>query len=391
MAGGAQTVCCNTVIGSYAAQRLSGGANTVIGFRALTTATGATCGNTVIGNKAMYCAGGQGNVAIGNYALSNCCSASSSNNTGGCNTVVGFGAACGACLGSQNVIDGVCAMALATQSPACNVSIGAFSSLNFQTGNCNVMIGVNAFRCMGTGINNVAIGALALAGSGSNCAGSTIGYNIAIGNKALYKTISGCNNVAIGASAMCANVTGNCSIAIGRNALCSANSVTGCNIAIGDNAGSAHTGYNAIMIGAGSAGAAAGCANFISLGNASMNCFRAPTATITAISDCRDKTNIQGIPIGLDFIKQVRPVRFTWNMRDGNRPRTEDAGFIAQELNDVVQQYNANWLKLVSTENSDRFEASPAQLLPVVVKAIQELEEKFAALTTRVNTLEQNL
>jgi hypothetical protein len=31
------------------------------------------------------------------------------------------------------------------------------------------------------------------------------------------------------------------------------------------------------------------------------------------------------------------------------------------------------------------------KLLPVVIKAIQELEEKFASLSTQINTLEQNL
>jgi hypothetical protein len=118
------------------------------------------------------------------------------------------------------------------------------------------------------------------------------------------------------------------------------------------------------------------------LGNASIATIRAQVTTITALSDCRDKTNIQGIPVGLDFIKSVRPVKFTWNMRDGAKVGVEEHGFIAQELDDVQKTHDAEWLNLVLKDNPDRLEATPGKLLPVMIKAIQELEEKVAALTS---------
>jgi len=388
--------CNNVLIGSYAGQRLNvaGTSNTAVGFKALTTSGAFVIGNVAIGERSMYCSNGCHNTVVGRYALSNFCSAAGAATNSGCfNVVLGFSAACAACLGNGNIIMGSCAMGQTNQSPACNISIGPYSALNFQNGGVNVVMGCNAFRCLGTGSKNVAIGAGALAGNGSLCANSLIDSNVAVGYRSLYKTISGCNNVAIGPNALCANITGNCSIAIGRNALCGTNSVTGCNVAIGDNAGPTHTGYNAIMIGAGSAGAATGCNNFISIGNGNIACARVQVAW-TVLSDCRDKTNIQGIPIGLDFIKAVRPVKFTWDQRDapndGKKGMTQ-SGFTAQNLDEAVQQFDAEWMGLVNKDESDRWMVTHDRLLPVVVKAIQELEEKFAALTTRVNTLEQNL
>jgi hypothetical protein len=78
-------------------------------------------------------------------------------------------------------------------------------------------------------------------------------------------------------------------------------------------------------------------------------------------------------------------------MRDGAKVGGEEHGFIAQELDEVQKTHNAEWLNLVLKENPERLEATPGKLLPVVIKAIQELEEKFVSLTTRVNMLEQNL
>jgi hypothetical protein len=74
----------------------------------------------------------------------------------------------------------------------------------------------------------------------------------------------------------------------------------------------------------------------------------------------------------------VKPVRFQWNQRnapaDGKLGMTQ-YGFTAQQLDSVVQKHNASWINLVHKENSDKWEVTPDRLLPVVVKAIQEIEE----------------
>ena len=105
-------------------------------------------------------------------------------------------------------------------------------------------------------------------------------FRSAFGDGAGCTNTTGCNNTFIGSCAGCTNTTG-------------------CN--------NTFLGYNAIGVNATSV-------NTITLGNASIATIRAQVTTITALSDCRDKTNIQGIPVGLEFIKDIRPVKFEWNI-----------------------------------------------------------------------------
>ena len=48
-------------------------------------------------------------------------------------------------------------------------------------------------------------------------------------------------------------------------------------------------------------------------------------------------------------------------------------------------------MKLVVKGNPERLEATPGKLLPIMVKAIQELEEKFQNLFDRVGKIELKL
>ena len=50
------------------------------------------------------------------------------------------------------------------------------------------------------------------------------------------------------------------------------------------------------------------------------------------------------------------------------------AGFIAQELDEVQTTENAEWLNLVLKDNPEKWEATPGNLFPIVVKAIQDLK-----------------
>jgi hypothetical protein len=201
-----------------------------------------------------------------------------------------------------------------------------------------------------------------------NCIGAC---GIAVGYKALQYNTTGSNNIAIGSCALYYNTLG-----------CN-------NTAIGRCAGFTHTsGCNNTFVGHAAVGVNATSDNTITLGNASIATIRAQVTTITALSDCRDKTNIQGIPIGLDFIKDIRPVKFAWNMRDGAKVGQVEGGFIAQELDEAAQKHNVEWLGLVLKDNPDRLEASPGKLLPIVIRALQELDDKITALAERVVTLE---
>ena len=189
---------------------------------------------------------------------------------------------------------------------------------------------------------------------------------------ALTSSTTGCNNIAIGQCSLYLNVTGTNNISIGTFAGCS--NQTGC---------------NNIFLGCNAQGVTNASNNTITLGNASIATIRAQVTTITALSDQRDKTNVEDIPLGLDFLMEIRPVKFTWNMRDGAKVGQQEGGFIAQELLALTEKYNVkDWMSLVLEENPERLEATPGKLLPIMVKAIQELAEKNTALEARLAALE---
>jgi len=269
---------------------------------------------------------------------------------------------------------------------------------------CNAAPGVTALGCcvggLGTvtGTDNVAIGCNALASLINGC------RNIAIGVDALTVNEMGNDNVAIGSFALSANLTGSHNVGIGYKSLyenlgsfntamgqCSlfSNTTGSCNTAIGVCAGSSNTsGSNNIFIGCNAQGPTPSTNNTITLGDANITNVYAYSSSITAFSDCRDKTNICSIPVGLEFIKALRPVKFQWNIRDVNsleNPGNTDSGFIAQELDNVVEQFNADWMKLVSKDNPNRYEVTIGKLLPVVIKAIQELATMTDEIQLKIN------
>ena len=251
------------------------------------------------------------------------------------------------------------------------------------SGNFNLAMGCAALRYNTTGNSNIAIGMNAL------CRNSGGAGNIAMGANSLFTNTTGYFNQAIGSKALYGNSSGYGNAGFGMCALF--NTTTGCqNTAVGYNAGlNNNGGSNNTFIGYNAQALAAGCSNTITLGNGYISTIRAQVTSITALSDARDKKDIVDIPLGLDFIKQIRPVKFTWNMRDGSKVGQGYAGFIAQELKAVMDYHQArDWLELViSNEDESRYEAAPGKLLPIMVKAIQELSEKNDSLLLNLRVL----
>jgi hypothetical protein len=115
---------------------------------------------------------------------------------------------------------------------------------------------------------------------------------------------------------------------------------------------------------------------------------RCQVTSITSLSDARDKTDVVDVPAGLDFIQRVRPVSFKWAMRNlYNTPGfvgkqgIPEYGFIAQELQAVQDDTGITVPNLISDDNPDRLEVAPSTLIPILIKAVQEL-------TARVQELE---
>ena len=183
------------------------------------------------------------------------------------------------------------------------------------------------------------------------------------------------SNTALGSTALHNNTTGVQNVAIGYLALLNTTSFT--NTAIGAYAGAdLTTGSNVTCLGYNAQPTANNVSNQIVLGDGAISTFRCQVA-LTVVSDERDKTNIVNIPVGLDLVSKIKPVSFEWNQRDGNRIGRKEFGFTAQQLQSVQAEIGIEVPYLVDNENPENLGVSSSQLIPVLVKAIQELNAKF--------------
>jgi len=282
---------------------------------------------------------------------------------------------------------GVSVTAIGCQSLAANTAnyqtaVGSNSLAANTSGSENVAVGFDSLKTQ-TGANfNTAVG---------NSAGKVItsSSNTAIGHQALLTATTG-TNTAVGKNAGFSIVTGDGVTAVGKECL---RSVTGGNnTAIGNEAGyNLTTGTNNIIIGHNAQAAAVSSVDSVTFGNAGISAIRCQTTTISGLSDVRDKKDIEPLAVGLDFINTLKPVTFNWNMRptmdrDGNEVQgakidVPDTGFIAQDLVAAEDGIDfASYLKLTLRDNPDKLEATPGRLIPILVKAIQDLSAKVAAL-----------
>ena len=131
--------------------------------------------------------------------------------------------------------------------------------------------------------------------------------------------------------------------------------------------------------------------NSFTLGNGDVNNLRCNDTSISSLSDERDKTNIEDVPFGLDYINALRPVKFDWNRRDGSSQGKKDFGFIAQELDQVEEQFGLReYTRLVGKDNPEKLEADPMKTYPILIKAIQELSAQNEDLKSRIEVLENS-
>jgi len=151
------------------------------------------------------------------------------------------------------------------------------------------------------------------------------------------------------------------------------------------------SGSNNIIIGSNANSSTSTISNEITLGNNSISVLRCQASSITSLSDLRDKTEIEEIPLGLNFIDKLHPVKFVWNTRDGSKINSKDFGFIAQELKDAEDMVGMKVPNLINNNNPDKLEASYGTLIPIMVKAIKELSELTAKQQQEIELLKQLL
>lgn len=363
----------NTFVGLKAGNFTMGGSNnwlgsynTGMGYSSLTQNTTGSYNSAFGVNSLTSNTEGYHNSAFGYNTLKN-------NTTGTDNSAFGAGTLQNNTTGSENC------------------GFGPTLALN-TTGHGNSAFGYSALVSTTTGSGNSAFGRAALSNNISGVSNSAFGdfsssqndgfLNAAFGYSSLGSATSSSENVAIGANSLF-----NC---IGNN-----------NTALGSSAGfSVTSGTNLTLLGYNAQPSSGSVSDEITIGNGNVTAIRANVQALTSLSDMRDKKNIKDLNLGIEFLMKLKPRIFNWDKRewyenkisDGSKINPEPtAGFIAQELDQVQKDENAEWLNLVMKNNPEKLEATYGNLLPIIVKAVQDLKLENDQLKRLNSELNQSL
>ncbi len=368
----------NVTVGDEAGTALTtGDDNVAIGFEALSTDTQGSK-STAMGYEAL--------------ATQNFTSATDSYNT-----AVGYQAGASITTGIQNTLIGSLAGDALTTGSLLAVGYLAGSAATTSVG--NVLVGELAGTALTTGQHNTAVGSQALSTEDEH------GLNVAIGHDALRNLNAGVdgNNTAVGYNAGTAMTTGVQNTIVGSLAGDSGTTANN-NVIVGYNSDLAAVDTAQIIV-LGS-GVTSQAANNFTFGFGATDSNIAFGATsITAPSDVRLKEDIQDETVGLGFINDLRPVTFQWKKEKdipeemkthvaGSDTRVMNGkhnhGFIAQEVKAVIDKHEMkDGFDMWSEDPTDgRQRVGDASLMPIMVKALQELSEKNDALEARLAALE---
>jgi hypothetical protein len=432
--GGNYNVC----IGDEAGTAIStGDKNIAVGFTAL---NGEVLGSqaTAVGYQALFSQNMGSSVNSDNTAVGY--NAGSSISTGKRNTILGASAGLQGQTIDDSVIIGYNAGGGAVMTGHDNVLIGKDSGQSMTSGQANVMVGRDTGQATNTGQWNIAIGDQALQANQDGDGAVAIGrdalavfepadglsYNVVIGYQAgavvttgLNNTLvggvagdalqGGHNNTAVGMGAAGALISGGLNTAIGESA---AKTLTtgGSNVCIGEDADvSASGNSNSICLGVGIA-AAANDFSFGKSGNVVTNDFDTD-ANWSRSSDERLKKNITNQTLGLDFINDLRTVKYKWKANGeldasdsqlAHLRKTDDDGniinymntdatmhnFIAQEVKAALDTAGVSDFAGWKEDHYGVQQVSREMFVIPLVKAVQELSTKLDAALARIATLE---
>jgi hypothetical protein len=133
-------------------------------------------------------------------------------------------------------------------------------------------------------------------------------------------------------------------------------------------------------------GAIVSSINKVRIGNTAVTTIEG-AVPFTNPSDARDKTNFVPLDAGLNFINELNPVRFDWNQRGGGLEGRKDVGFTAQELLSAQEKTKISIPNLVDESNPDKYHVMYTQLIPILVKAVQEMSSTITRLEGEINEL----
>ena len=289
-----------------------------------------------------------------------------------------------------------------------NLAAGWSSLTNNTSGTANAAVGEEAMYDNTTGSNNSAFN------DGALYHNTTGNYNCAFGVNTLVANTSGSNNVATGSTALNTNTTGGNNTAVGYEALTSNTTGSG-NTAIGYEANVNSGAYsNTTVIGNGATGTAS---NVIVLGNTSITTIYAEVTGITALSDSRYKKNVKDNVPGLEFIKLLKPVSFTYDISGLNthlnpkgtsgasdataqeavsqKEKIQYSGFLAQDVEAAAKTANYEFSGLHKPQSDqDIYGLNYTDFVVPLVKAVQELSatrDNQASVIDSLRTAQANL
>ena len=408
----------------------SGQYNTFLGYQAGTAQTD-NDKNVVIGYGAMAAAdsGENANVVIGYNAGTSINSTSAD-----ANVIIGHNAGTGgnnAAMDSCVVIGEGAMNSTGTNAVTPTIAIGTSALTAMTTGAGNTAIGHNAMLVHTTGARNIAIGLGAMDDTdsdvdslvssdnifiGYDAGGGTWGngqtnQNVAIGNYAMDAVLTNTpNNVAIGHQALSALTSGNNNTCVGHAA--GATLTTGpYNICIGSAVVTSDVDVQDQYTFGRSCSNTANSTVLFGVASTTLQILlNGSGVSWSATSDERLKENIETSTAGLSFINDLRPVTYNWKKQkdidnelhtykqnvigeiDDDAPcqggtvgtyGTINHGFVAQEVKAVIDNHSeikdgfAMWNDGGASEIQGTSEGT---LVPILVKAVQELSAKVTAL-----------
>jgi len=110
----------------------------------------------------------------------------------------------------------------------------------------------------------------------------------------------------------------------------------------------------------------------------------ATSTSISAISDKSLKENIRDLETGLAQVMALKPRRFDWK-EETKIGEKNVAGFVAQEVEQVLPELVYDYQY---SENVTKKSLKMGDILPTLVKAIQEQQALITSLTARIAALE---
>jgi hypothetical protein len=279
---------------------------------------------------------------------------------------------------------------VAADSPGTGNTAAGYSSLYANTtGYFNTAYGRNSLRYNVSGNSNTASGSMALF---YNTTGS---QNTATGVGSMIYNTGGYLNTANGTYALYSNSTGNYNTAVGSYALHS-NTTGSFNTAIG---------YGTI-----GNGANVNASNKVRIGNSAVTVIEGQVP-FTVPSDGRFKYSVKEDVKGLDFILQLRPVTYQFDVKRFNNQYSQAAaghesnaanyvlqtaydeaasirrsGFIAQEVEKAAVASGYNFSGIIQPKAAhEHYSLSYESFVVPLVKAVQELSNEQQQLISAQN------